>query len=110
MAKKTCFVVMGFGKKTDYQSGRMLDLDKSYQYIIKPAAEDAGLECKRADEIIHSGLIDVPMYDQLLAADVVIADISTGMPMPSTNWACGTPCVPTPRSPSRRTRCHSRLM
>ncbi len=75
--KKTCFVVMGFGRKTDYQSGRVLDLDKSYQYIIKPAAEEAGLECKRADEIIHSGLIDVPMYEQLLVADVVIADIST---------------------------------
>jgi len=74
---KTCFVVMGFGKKTDYQSGRVLDLDKSYQYIIKPAAEQAGLDCKRADEIIHSGLIDVPMYEQLLSADVVIADIST---------------------------------
>jgi tetratricopeptide (TPR) repeat protein len=74
---KTCFVAMGFGKKTDYQSGRVLDLDKSYQYIIKPAAERAGLDCKRADEIIHSGLIDVPMYEQLLSADVVIADIST---------------------------------
>jgi hypothetical protein len=38
----TCFVVMGFGKKTDYPSGRVLDLDKSYKYIIKPAAEAAG--------------------------------------------------------------------
>ena len=75
--QKTCFVVMGFGKKTDYQSGRVLDLDKSYQYIIKPAAEEAGLQCKRADEIVHAGLIDVPMYEQLLMADVVIADIST---------------------------------
>jgi len=73
----TCFVVMGFGKKTDYQSGRVLDLDKSYRYIIKPAAEQAGLQCRRADEIVHSGLIDVPMYEQLLSADVVIADIST---------------------------------
>ena len=68
---------MGFGKKTDYQSGRILDLDKSYQYIIKPAAEAAGLDCRRADEIVHSGLIDVPMYEQLLTADVVIVDIST---------------------------------
>jgi hypothetical protein len=76
-AQKTCFVVMGFGKKTDYQSGRVLDLDKSYRYIIKPAAEEAGLQCKRADEIVHAGLIDVPMYEQLLMADVVIADIST---------------------------------
>ena len=78
MAKsKTCFVVMGFGKKTDFQSGRVLDLDKSYQYIIKPAALQAGLDCIRADEIVHTGLIDVPMYEQLLSADVVIADIST---------------------------------
>ncbi len=75
--KKTCFVVMGFGKKMDYQTGRSLDLDKSYKYIIKPAATTAGLDCKRADEIPHSGVIDVPMYDQLLSADVVIADIST---------------------------------
>jgi len=66
---RTCFVVMGCGKKTDYQSGRVLDLDKSYQYIIKPAAEHAGLDCKRADEIIHSGLIDVPMFRQLLSAE-----------------------------------------
>ena len=42
---------MGFGKKTDYATGRVLDLDKAYSYIIKPAAEEAGLACKRADEI-----------------------------------------------------------
>jgi len=30
-----------------------------------------------ADEIIHSGIIDVPMYQQLLMADVVVADLST---------------------------------
>ncbi len=75
--KQVCFVVMGFGKKTDYPTGRVIDLDKSYQYIIKPAAEEAGLQCIRADEIIHSGTIDVPMYEQLLNADVVVADVST---------------------------------
>jgi Tetratricopeptide Repeats-Sensor len=73
----TCFVVMGFGKKTDFETGRTLDLDKTYRNIIKPAAQAAGLECIRADEIVHSGIIDVPMYDQLLNADVVIADLST---------------------------------
>ena len=72
-----CFVVMGFGKKTDFESGRTLDLDKTYRNIIKPAAEAAGLKCVRADEIVHSGLIDLPMYEQLLTADVVIADLST---------------------------------
>lgn len=73
----TCFVVMGFGKKTDFETGRTLDLDKTYRNIIKPAVQAAGLECIRADEIVHSGLIDVPMYEQLLNADVVVADLST---------------------------------
>jgi hypothetical protein len=75
--KKTCFVIMGFGKKTDYQTGRVLDLDASYRNMIKPAVEEAGLECIRADEIVHSGVIDVPMYQQIFTADVVVADLST---------------------------------
>jgi hypothetical protein len=73
----TCFVVMGFGKKTDFESGRTFDLDRSYRNLIKPAVEAAGYKCVRADEIVHSGLIDVPMYEQLLAADIVVADLST---------------------------------
>lgn len=75
--KGTCFVVMGFGKKTDFETGRVLDLNQSYHNVIKPAVEAAGLKCIRADEIVHSGLIDVPMYEQLLKADVVVADLST---------------------------------
>ena len=75
--KPICFVVMGFGKKTDFETGRTLDLNKSYHNMIKPAVQAAGLECIRADEIVHSGLIDVPMYEQLLKADVVVADLST---------------------------------
>lgn len=75
--QKTCFVVMGFGVKTDYRTSRDLDLDKSYRYVIKPAVEDAGLKCIRADEIPHAGTIDVPMFEQLLRADVVLADLST---------------------------------
>jgi len=68
---------MGFGKKTDFETGRVLDLDQSYINLIKPAVEAAGLKCIRADEIVHSGLIDLPMYEQLLKADVVVADLST---------------------------------
>jgi hypothetical protein len=62
---RRCFVVMGFGIKTDYATGRKLDLDKSYRNLIKPAVEEAGLVCVRADEIVHSGIIDVPMYQEL---------------------------------------------
>ncbi len=76
--KKTCFVVMGFGKKVDFETGKTFDLDMSYQNLIKPAVEAAGVECVRADEITHAGVIDVPMYERILAADLVVADISTG--------------------------------
>ncbi|RRI62712.1 DUF4071 domain-containing protein [Pseudomonas aeruginosa] len=68
---------MGYGIRTDYATGRDLDLDKTYKNIIKPAAEKAGLDCIRADEIIHSGTIDVPMYQHLIESEVVIADLST---------------------------------
>ncbi len=78
--RKTCFVVMGFGEKVDFQTGRKLNLDASYRHMIKPAVESAGLRCIRADEIVHNGIIDVPMYEYLLTADVVIADLSTYNP------------------------------
>jgi hypothetical protein len=54
----------------------VFDLDASYD-VIKQAVEAAGVKCVRADEIIHSGTIDVPMYEHLLNADLVIADLST---------------------------------
>lgn len=78
--KKICFVIMGFGVKPDYSTGRNLDLDMTYANIIKPAVEAVGLKCFRADEIRHSGIIDLPMYKYLLSADVVIADLSTCNP------------------------------
>ena len=77
---KTCFVIMGFHKKTDFPTGRTLDLDKSYRLLIKPSVDEAGLTCVRADEIVHSGVIDVPMYQHLLDSDLVIADLSTSNP------------------------------
>ncbi len=77
ITKKRCFVVMGFGIKTDYINGRKLDLNKSYRLLIKPVVEAKGIECVRADEITHSGSIDVQMYQELLQADLVIADLST---------------------------------
>jgi hypothetical protein len=75
--KPTCFVVMGFREKTDPVSGKTFDLDKSYRILIKPAVEAAGASCVRADEIVHAEVIDVPMYEQLLQADLVVADLST---------------------------------
>jgi MAP3K TRAFs-binding domain len=75
----SCFVIMGFGEKTDFQSNpqRVLNLNMTYEDIIKPTVVEAGHTCIRADEIIHSTVIDKPMYDNLLSADLVIADLST---------------------------------
>lgn len=76
-----CFVVMGFGKKTAYTKDhkpRVLDLDATYESIIEPAVEGAGLRCIRADKMLNAGMIDTRMYEMLLRADLVIADISTG--------------------------------
>lgn len=75
--ERKCFVIMGFGIKTDFATGRKLDLNKSYKLLIKPVVEKKGLKCIRADEILHSGSIDFQMYKELYEADLVIADLST---------------------------------
>ncbi|MCK4821248.1 DUF4071 domain-containing protein, partial [bacterium] len=73
---KRCFVIQGFGTKPDYEQGKPFNLDASYE-VIKEAIEAAGLECYRADELISNAVIDKTMYDQLLEADLVVADITT---------------------------------
>ena len=78
--KKICFVIMGYGKKTDPNLGKTFDLDKTYQNIIKPAVINAGFECVRGDEVLESGLIDKSMYGLLIYSDLVIADITTFNP------------------------------
>jgi hypothetical protein len=80
MGEKFCFVIMGYGKKKDFSGKRprSLDLDKTFDAIIEPAVKANGLRCVRADKISHSGVIDQHMYEMLLRADLVIADISTG--------------------------------
>ncbi len=78
--KPICFVIMGFGKKSDPESGKTFDLNKTYKNIIRPSVIKAGYECVRADEIKDSGLIDKSMYALLMQAELVIADITTYNP------------------------------
>jgi MAP3K TRAFs-binding domain len=73
----SCFVIMGYGNKTDFKQNKSFDLDKTYRNIIKPAVQAAGFSCERADDVQHAGVIDVPMYERLLMSDLVIADVST---------------------------------
>lgn len=78
--KPICFVIMGFGKKSDPDSGKTFDLNKTYKNIIRPSVIKSGYECVRADEIKDSGLIDKSMYALLMQAELVIADITTYNP------------------------------
>ena len=75
--QKTCFVVIGYGTKTDFSTGRLLNLDKTYENLIKPVFDSLDILCFRASDLRHSGVIDVPMYENLLKADIVVADLST---------------------------------
>jgi tetratricopeptide (TPR) repeat protein len=69
------FVVMPFGRKQG-GDGRWLDFNSIYNDLIKPALEAAGFESFRADEESVSGDILTDMFQELLLADLVIADLS----------------------------------
>jgi tetratricopeptide (TPR) repeat protein len=69
------FVVMPFGRKQGLD-GRWIDFNAIYQDLIKPALEEAGFEPFRADEESISGDILTDMFQELLLADLVIADLS----------------------------------
>src|SRR5215208_481688 len=76
MSKPLCFVLMPFGKKLD-ATGNTVDFDQVYQQIIKPAIEDAGLECLRADEEMTGGIIHKPMFERLILCEYAVADLTT---------------------------------
>ncbi|TYB76296.1 tetratricopeptide repeat-containing protein [Bizionia myxarmorum] len=75
--EKTCFVIIGFGIKTDFETGRSLNLDRTFENIIKPVFDDLDILCYRACDLEQSGVIDKKMYENILKADFVVADIST---------------------------------
>lgn len=69
------FVIMPFGKKKG-ADGSIYDFNAIYTQLIKPALEAAGFEPFRADEETTSGDILTDMFQELLLADLCIADMS----------------------------------
>lgn len=69
------FVIMPFGKKKG-GDGSLYDFNAIYTQLIKPALEMAGFEAFRADEETTSGDILTDMFQELLLADLCIADMS----------------------------------
>ena len=72
-----CFVITGFGLKTDYETGKTFNLDLSFSELIKPVFESLGFLCFRTIELNYSGSIERKMYEYILKADFVVADLST---------------------------------
>ena len=73
----TCFVVTGFGEKTDYATGRVLNLDLTFEALVRPACDSVNVNAFRAIDANLTGSIDAVMYHWIYAADLVIADLST---------------------------------
>ena len=64
------FIVMPYGTK------EQIDFNRVYSDLIKPALETAGFEVFRADEEMRAGDIRTDMFQELLMADLVVADLS----------------------------------
>lgn len=77
--KPHAFVAMPFGIKKDSQ-GNEIDFNRVYAELIKPALEAAGLEVFRADEEQRAGGILPDMFQELLVADLVVADLTIDNP------------------------------
>lgn len=73
------FVAMPFGVKPGVD-GQPIDFNRVYGEYVAPALEAAGLEAFRADEEIRAGDIRTDMFQELLVADLVIADLSIDNP------------------------------
>lgn len=77
--KLHAFVAMPFGTKPD-ASGKEIDFNKVFDDLIKPALKDAGLDVFRADKEQRAGDIRTDMFQELLMADLVLADLSIDNP------------------------------
>ncbi|GJL69706.1 MAG: hypothetical protein NPIRA06_23410 [Nitrospirales bacterium] len=77
--KPHAFVAMPFGVKKDRQ-GTEIDFNRVYAELIKPALDEAGLDVFRADEEERAGDIRTDMFQELLIADLVVADLTIDNP------------------------------
>jgi len=82
----TCFVIMGYGEKQIPNTFYKVNLDDTYNILIKPVLIADGLisifsgthrvHSFRADEACSSQMIDAIFLSALYLADIVIADIT----------------------------------
>lgn len=73
------FVAMPFGVKPG-PDNTLIDFNVIYRDLIAPALQDAGFEVFRADQEIRAGDIRTDMFQELLMADLVVADLTINNP------------------------------
>lgn len=76
---RSCFVIIGYGKKVSYANGkpRVLDLDETFSVLVKPVFEALNIPCYRAIDKNINGSIDKLMLQEIKDADIALVDIST---------------------------------
>ena len=77
--KQRAFIVMPFGKKKA-ADGPEIDFDRVYAELIRPAVEAADLIAHRADAERRAGSIHADMFQELLLAELVVADLTIDNP------------------------------
>ena len=77
--KQRAFIVMPFGKKKA-ADGSEIDFDRVYAELIRPAVEAADLIAHRADAERRAGSIHADMFQELLLAELVVADLTIDNP------------------------------
>jgi tetratricopeptide (TPR) repeat protein len=77
--KPHAFIAMPFGIKAD-ADGQPADFNRICDELLKPALEDAGCEVFRADDEERAGDIRADMFQELLVADLVLADLTVDNP------------------------------
>jgi len=70
VATTTAFIVRPFGTKNG------IDFDRVQGELIAPVLDALGIDGRTTEEIVRAGNIRTDMFERLLVADLVIADIS----------------------------------
>jgi len=78
--RPTVFVVMPYGVKPDPVTRLEIDFDDVWETAFRPAAERAGVEPIRADEERLGGFVHLAMFERLLLAEIVLADLTLASP------------------------------
>jgi tetratricopeptide (TPR) repeat protein len=77
--KPHAFIAMPFGTKPG-ADGQPINFDRVFDELLGPALRDAGFDVVRADEEQRAGDIRTDMFQELLAADLVLADLTIDNP------------------------------